>query len=438
MISIRNRLVVMIFSVLMLCTALIAMLVSFHASEEFSEILDGSLEQIAVSAAAHNYEGSEYEASDKTSLSEEHEFIIQVWKHDALVYTSHPRINLPLQQEKGYGNIITEQQRVRYFLYYVGDRKIQVSQSVEERQELVEDTLYQFIVPIFMQLPVMMLLAYIVIGRGLRPLLIISSKMQERGGHNLSPIDIKNIPQEIFPLIQSLNLLLRRLEDSLKLQKEFTADAAHELRTPLTAIKLQIDLLERAEKESERQETQESLKAAIDRSIKLVQNLLLLARYEPDVLTIGREKVNLALIAKKVCKDLESLAQDKTQTLTFRNEAQETTILGQAENIFILIENLVQNAILYTQKGGRVDVNIQSDGAKVYLRVSDNGIGIKKSEWDRVFDRFYRCLGTMETGSGLGLSIVQNITEYHNGHIEIEEGLEGKGCCFTVAFPLLS
>ena len=292
-----------------------------------------------------------------------------------------------------------------------------------------------FTLPFLLACPAFVILIYITIGRGLLPLTLVSKRLRERDGSNLTPIDIKDVPEEIVSLVQALNQLLRRLESSLFLQRRFTSDAAHELRTPLAAIRLNLDMLKRAAGDEERRDAETALYAATERSTSLVENLLLLARYETDTQAVGVEKVNLAAVVKKVIKDLETLFSEKQQTVTFENCPENAIIDAQSGDIYIVVENLIQNAILYTPDSGQIFVSVSSAEDNVLLSVADNGMGIAPEERSRIFDRFYRCLGTKQTGSGLGLSIVKSIVEHYRGRIEVADGRGGKGTSFVLTFP---
>lgn len=435
MISIRNRLIMTIFSVLLLCMAVVAALTYISSQDEISELFDKNMQQIAMVVSVHEYQDNEYQNSRSPNLKGEEEFLIQAWNRDRLIFTSHPLVEFPLQTKSGYGNVPFQEETWRYYQQKNGDKRVQVAQSLDERNETVLEIIFEFIIPIFVQLPIMLVLVYAMIGRGLKPLRTISDKIKERGAHNLSPIE-EGAPQEIFPLIQAINQLLNRLDKSLKVQSRFTADAAHELRTPLTAVQLQLDILERADEGAERIESQNKLRSGVERSVALVKNLLLLARQEPEAFSSGREDVDLAAVVKKIYQDLQPLAENKKLEYTFKNDAHKTEVCGQTDNLCILTENLIQNAILYSHEGGSVKVSLQSNKTHVILSVADDGPGIPEQERKRVFDRFYRALGTKKTGSGLGLSIVKNIIDYYDGTIMVEDGLNGRGCRFTVKFPI--
>ncbi len=437
MISIRDRLLTTIFCVLMICTALIAVLTYTSSHEEIFEIFDENMQQVALVVSVHEYQGHQYQGSKDPDLTGDDEFLIQVWDQDQLVFTSHPLVEFPLQEKAGFEDVPFRGETWRYYQHKRGEKRVQVAQSLDKRDETTIDISLQFIIPIFVQLPIMLALVYMMIGQGLKPLRSISEKVKQRGAHNLSLIEEDDAPQEIFPLIQSVNQLLRRLDDSLRVQRRFTADAAHELRTPLTAVQLQLDILERAEEGKERLESQSKLRSGVERSIALVKSLLLLARHEPESFSAGRENVDLAAVVKKIFNDLRPMAEEANLDYVLKNNARKSDVRGQTENLCTLTENLIQNALLYSNEGGTIEVSLESDKKHVILSVSDDGPGIPEQERDRVFDRFYRILGTKKAGSGLGLSIVKNIIEYCDGTITIEDGLNGRGCRFIVKFPFV-
>jgi len=398
--------------------------------------LDGELRQLAISVSPFMYSEDNYEVNNAAHLQEESDFLIQVWKADHLIYSSHPKILIPLLDE-GYGNVLWQGEDLRYYHRVYKDRVIQVAQSTEERRDFEYDIFRNIMLTIVLMFPVIVMLVRVVIGHGLRPLRILSRKVEERDAQNLAPIDINDAPKEVLPVIQSLNQLLKRLENSLILQRQFTADAAHELRTPLSAIKLNLDMLCRAENENERKAIESSLEDGVDRAINLAQSLLLLARHETDALSVDMEQVDMVAITGQVIENLKVLAGDKGQQVSYKKpEGKKVYINAQHHNISVMVENLFQNSILYTPANGHIEVEVAVSKTNVVLLIADDGPGIKPEERSRVFDRFYRCQGTKQQGSGLGLSIIKNIVEYYQGTIVIEDGLGGKGSSFVVTFPV--
>lgn len=435
MISLRNRLIAIIFSTLFISISGVTFFTFHYVQEEFTEVMDGSLKQLAVSVSANAPTAENKNLIYTNRLEQEGEFIIQLWDYDNLIYSSHPLIDVGFQDSPGFGNTSYNFGQLRYYQYPRNGKTIQVFQSFDERQDMLQDMQRYFILPIIAACPVFLILIYVAIGKGLKPLSLISNRVRERDGSNLSTIDIKDVPEEISSLVQSLNQLFYRLEETVLLQRRFTSDAAHELRTPLTAIKLQLDMLRRAADQEERTEIEASLHSAAERSTKLVENLLMLARHETDALSVGVEKTNLSTIAKTAIGAVEALAIDKNQTISFEDRTKTAAIDADTSNMHVVIENLLQNAIAYTPEDGKIRLSLEQNKNSIVLCVQDNGKGIKVEERSRVFDRFYRCQGTKQMGSGLGLSIVKNIVEYYKGQIEVSGGIDGLGTSFTLTFP---
>ena len=213
------------------------------------------------------------------------------------------------------------------------------------------------------------------------------------------------------------------------------ADAAHELRTPLTALHLQMGMLSRAANEAERDDAMEKLSAGMQRAIRLVEQMLSLARQEPRVEPV-RVSTPLADIAREVVAELVPLADVKQIDLGISN-SQPATVLGDPDALRTLTRNLVDNAVRYTPVGGRVDVSVENGGPgeQAILKVVDNGPGIPPEERSRVLDRFYRRPGTSPPGSGLGMAIVKAIADAHGAKLELDSGPEGGGLVASVRFP---
>jgi two-component system OmpR family sensor kinase len=214
------------------------------------------------------------------------------------------------------------------------------------------------------------------------------------------------------------------------------ADAAHELRTPLTALHLQMGMLARASSEAERAAAMETLSAGVQRAIRLVEQLLSLARQEPRAQG-ERVPVRLDELAREVVAELVPLADAGRIDLGV-STAQPVSVRGDPDDLRTLLRNLVDNAVRYSGAAGRVDVSVEEvpagDGAMARLTVSDNGPGIPPEERERVFDRFYRRAGATPPGSGLGLPIVRSIAEAHGISLTLADGPSGKGLSVTVSF----
>jgi len=216
-------------------------------------------------------------------------------------------------------------------------------------------------------------------------------------------------------------------------QRAFVADAAHELRSPLTAVRLQLQLLDRAPDEAARRTARVELGAAVERAIHLVEQLLALARSEPQEVRSELQPVELEAVAADAIRDTRALALQRHIELQLTG-APNTEVRGDPEALRTLARNLVDNAVRYTPAGGQVRVRSVRDAAGVMLQVSDTGPGIPPAERARAFDRFYRRANSPAGGCGLGLAIVRAIAERHGARVTLEEA-PGGGLQATVAFP---
>jgi signal transduction histidine kinase len=252
----------------------------------------------------------------------------------------------------------------------------------------------------------------------------------------LAPLGTKNLPLEIEPLVSELNRLLDRLQRAFSTQRAFISDAAHELRSPLTALRLQLQLLDRAPDEAARLEARGRLGAAVERAIHLVEQLLALARSEPQETAADFQLADLSVAAAQGIQDAHDLAVARSIDLGLDAAAQ-LRIRGDPEELRTLARNLVDNAVRYTPPNGSVQVRTRSTAKDAVLEVTDNGPGIAPADRERVFDRFYRRAAAQESGTGLGLAIVKAIAERHGAAVLLAEA-PGGGLHVTVNFPKAS
>jgi two-component system OmpR family sensor kinase len=244
-------------------------------------------------------------------------------------------------------------------------------------------------------------------------------------------VPVLQAPVEVRPLVRSLNSLLARLADAFDTQRRFAADAAHELRTPLTALTLQIQLARRAETAEERALALDRLEQGVKRSTRLVQQLLTMARLEPDAArTMGA--FDLGALAAAVVDDKRAFAHERQIALEV--SAEPVAISGQQDAMRILLANLVDNALRYTPAGGTVAVTVERNGADACIAVADSGPGIPDEERERVFDRFYRGRSAPAGGSGLGLAIVRQVATLHGGAVKLATSDAG-GLLVSARFP---
>jgi signal transduction histidine kinase len=292
------------------------------------------------------------------------------------------------------------------------------------------------VIPLVLLLPIMIGAVAWIVRRGLLPLRFVAAEVQRRDARTLAPLGTDHLPREIEPLVSELNRLLERLQRAFATQRAFISDAAHELRSPLTALRLQLQLLDRAPDETGRLEARTRLGAAVERAIHLVEQLLALARSEPQDTAMDFEKVDLASAAAEGIKDTHDLALARNIDLSL-DAVPGLYIQGNREALRTLARNLVDNAVRYTPPGGTVQVRCRSLGKDAVLEVGDSGPGIAARDRERVFDRFYRRAAAQEEGTGLGLAIVKAIAERHGARIELGEA-SGGGLRVSLSFPLAS
>jgi two-component system sensor histidine kinase TctE len=274
------------------------------------------------------------------------------------------------------------------------------------------------------------------VGRGLAPLGTLRREIESRSHLDLSAVPEEDAPQEVRPLIHAINELLDRLSLALAAQQRFIADAAHQLRTPIAGLKTQTELALRQAPPGDAQATLRQLRTATERTTRLVNQLLSLARAEPPVGRVLRsvQRIDLAQLARDATTDWVPRALERGIDLGFDDCSTATPIEGDPFLLREMLNNLLDNAVRYTQSGGQVTVRVKCDGAHAVLAVEDNGPGIPDAERTRVFQRFYRVLGSGDDGCGLGLAIVREIAQSHAAEVTLEDGAGGAGTTVVVTF----
>ena len=366
-----------------------------------------------------------------------YDFVVQVWSLDGVrVYLSRPHAVLPEYATLGFSTVATSEGSWRVFGVQALTRVIQVAQPMSVRRQRAVELALQTLRPFALLLPLLALVIWFAVGHALEPLQRLTALVKARGVNALDSLPEEPLPDEVQPLVLALNDLLARLRTALERERAFMTDAAHELRTPLTALHLQMGELARASGESERAAAMSTLSAGVQRAIRLVEQMLALARQEPRADNV-RVPVRLDDVAREVVAELVQLADAGHIDLGVA-AAQPATVEGDPDALRTLLRNLVDNAVRYTPAGGRVDVTVETATAgapAARLTVTDDGPGIAPEERLRVFDRFYRRAGTGPPGSGLGLAIVKAIATAHSAAVHLDDGPGGKGLAVTVSFP---
>ena len=297
---------------------------------------------------------------------------------------------------------------------------VQVAETLEKRAQLANEIIKGVILPQFIILPVILALVWFALSRGLSPLAQLQERIRARPPDDLSPIDSSQVPEEITPLVGSLNDMLSRLSLSIEMQKRFIADAAHQMKTPLAGMRMQSELALRQTDQDEIHRSLLQLAKSSEAATRLVNQLLALARAEnqPQAGT-AFEALELSELARTVVQDWVPASFAQQIDLGFEQAAEPVMISGNPMMLRELLGNLIDNALRYTPAGGSVTVRVRSTAEQAILEVEDTGPGIPQAERSHVFERFYRILGSNVDGSGLGLAIVREIAQQHGAEVDI-------------------
>ncbi len=299
---------------------------------------------------------------------------------------------------------------------------VQVAETLDKRAQLANQIIKGVILPEFIILPVALALVWFALARGLAPLTELQQRIRDRRPDDLSPIESGQVPEEISPLVRSLNDMLARLSQSIQTQKRFIADAAHQMKTPLAGMRMQSELALRQTSQEEIHKSLEQLAKSSESATRLINQLLSLARAEnqtPEAKPLV--PLELSELARNVVHDWVPMSFSQRIDLGFEQPDHPVMVQGNPTMLRELLSNLIDNAVRYTPPTGTVTVRVRTDNDEEHaiLEVEDNGPGIVQSERGHVFERFYRILGSNVEGSGLGLAIVREIAQQHDAELDI-------------------
>ncbi|WP_413816408.1 sensor histidine kinase N-terminal domain-containing protein [Pigmentiphaga sp.] len=299
---------------------------------------------------------------------------------------------------------------------------VQVAETLEKRSQLANEIIKGVILPQFVVLPIAVVLVWFGLSRGIAPLGKLQERLRARRPDDLSPIDEREVPQEIAPLVGAMNDLLQRLSANVAAQKRFVADAAHQLKTPLAGIRTQAELALRNASPEDMEASLRHLIAGAERATRLVNQLLALARAEDTGSPVDTStRVDLQEVASEQTQHWVHEAMERGIDLGLEGTEGPVPVVGDALLLAELLNNLIDNALRYTPRGGTVTVRVMAQDDGPALEIEDSGPGIPPEERELVFDRFYRILGSNAEGSGLGLAIVREIAQRHGAALTISD-----------------
>ncbi len=444
--SLRLRLILLLFIGLGLTWLVSAWFTYKEARHEIDALFDAQLAQSAqvlLETTRHELHERIERGDDEMPTYHEYEqkLAFQIWDKSKLLLRSPTApMNAMAEAKAGYSEININNQTWRVLARWDKHEEfmIQVAEPMTGREGLARHITLKMLLPTITALPILALLVWFGVGAGLKPLQQLKQEVRQRTAKRLEPVDMGSVPEEVVPLTQALNDLFTRLQSAFEGERRFTADAAHELRTPLAALKIQAQVALRSTNDADRHLALENVLRGTDRATRLVEQLLVLARVDPETVAEYYKPVALHDLATRIIADLEPLAHAKQIEVILEKISDDNNVItvhGDDAQLGLLLRNLVDNAIRYTPKGGQVVVRINNlDG--VTLEVCDTGPGVPESEREKIQQRFYRIVGSGEEGSGLGLSIVRRIAELHGAQLEFTDNPSKIGLLVKVHWHL--
>ncbi|ALN89037.1 ATP-binding protein [Lysobacter gummosus] len=425
----------------------------WQLSREHSGMLDNSLREIAEQVLASMPEGLERLPSRDPKRATEpvaadRKMSFQVWAQGRNVVYSAAAPLQPLNPtfKDGFARRLIGGEP--WQVYTLTDHRrgliVQVGRSKQMAIQELQGWIAGSLLAAGLILMLFGLATWKVIGRSLRPITALREILQQRPPLDLTPLPTQALPSEFRPLVDAFNNQLERVDAAVQHERRFISDAAHELRTPLAVLSTHAELALRATTLEEKNAALVRLNAGVQRSARLSEQLLDLARLDAGEESVRLKPLDLSDLIVLVIRDFETLARERRQRISLR--AEPARLLGDVDQLGILLRNLIDNAVRHAGAEGQVAVTcaVHSSGA-VVLSVADSGCGVSPEDCDRIFDRFYRAPGSPDGGSGIGLSLVARIAQTHGARIECGPGLErasddprgpGRGFEVRVQFPL--
>ncbi|MEN9728657.1 MAG: hypothetical protein RL434_3023, partial [Pseudomonadota bacterium] len=305
-VSLRSRLLGVLLTAVVLSTAVATGATYYWARHEIDQLLDYHLRQQALALRDKAFMLGTVVVPEPDP---EQDFVIQAWDWRVQrVYLSHRGVVLPRSQAPGYSDIQAGETAWRVYAMALGTHLVQIAQPMRLRRALATEATLKILYPLLAVLPVLALLVWWSVGRVLSPLGRLARTIGSREAAMLAPIDATDLPYEARLMVEALNDLIARLQQSLTRERAFMADAAHELRTPLTALQLQAQLLARADNPEEQAEAATALRAGVQRAAHLIERLLSYARADLADDTAGREKLDLSALVHECIQDFAERA----------------------------------------------------------------------------------------------------------------------------------
>jgi two-component system sensor histidine kinase QseC len=369
-------------------------------------------------------------------------FIYQIWQHDKLNVSSHPELTIPIsdfKNEFAEHNFLAQRWRTYGHFFATENKWVLVAQPLNRRFELAEQMILAAVTPLILCIPLLAIIIFLLVSSGLRPLRLLSENLRAKKTDDLSPITQKNQQNELSPVLETLNQLFERLNAAFAREKRFASDAAHELRTPLSVLKINAhNLALELNNSSTTNTNMQYLQQGIERMSHVIEQILLLNRTNPEQYQGQFKQINTTALCQTVIASLFSQIEAKNQEIELVGQG--ATIQGDEFSLGILLQNLISNASKYSPQGSLIRVTLNTSKNQVIIQVEDSGPGIEESEYQRVFERFYRIGGDRHAsntpGCGLGLAISKHIAELHNATLKLSRSEQLSGLSVELLLPI--
>lgn len=414
------------------CMAVLAGAFAFYSAfQQAHELQDDMLRQVAALADRHQLAAPAKNGADEHTDNDNKVFVQPLGTHAA------GELALPADLPDGLQTVRADGETYRVMVLGGHGQRLAVAQETSVRDETARDSALLTLIPFLILVPVLLLVVADLVRKVFRPVLDAAAAVDARTEQDLQPIGSAALPSEVRPFADAINRLLARVRLAMDEQRRFIADAAHELRTPLTALSLQAERLATTSLPAEAQSRLTTLRQGIERGRGLLDQLLSMARVQEPSDAAQTQTISIRHIYRQVLEDLLPLAEAKQIDIGVI-DGSDLQIFASAIDLGTLVKNLVDNAIRYTPQGGRIDLSVSLRGTTGILAVEDSGPGIAEAERNRVFDPFYRILGSDQEGSGLGLAIVHVICTRMGGTVNLAYTDAARGTGLRVEVHLLA
>lgn len=427
--SLQARLLVPVLGLVAVVWLIIAAATWFDVRHEIDELLDGHLAQAAallVVNQSFEREGAQARTAEAPVLHRyARKAAFQVFRDGRLERRSANAPATPMLApgepfKAGFRTIRIDGASWRVFATQGAAPEIQIYVGEEStaRAAILTAVIRSTLPPLTLALPLLGLAVWWAVRRGVAPLRRLGAMLAARAPQALDPVVVDDAPAEMLPMVDALNGLFARIAELAETERRFTADAAHELRTPLAAIRAQAQVALAATDDAERSHALRATLLGCDRTTRLVEQMLTLARLESGVASAERAQVDLAAVARAVVAELALQAMHKQQAIEL-DAPGPMPVAGDATLLAVLVRNLVDNAIRYSPRSARVAIALAGTPGRVRLSIDDSGPGLAEAEAKRIGERFFRVAGSGQSGSGLGMSIVRRIAAAHGATVEV-------------------